>query len=300
MQAGEYLIGSEVNADTRRKIIPWMGVYGSGNSREPAGFATYDPATGLRLLDVADCATSITAGADHNVRITATFTLAADATVNSLIHAAYATPNMGAGRTLTIGSGGLFFYRDTRGLGASGNAAAGTVNFGSVEGMISVIRVQTITIGAALTGSNGFSKLHTGTLTLTGDNSGMSGPVHVGGGTLRVGDGTYASNIGSGDVDVHAGAVLRISSDNAIANPATVKLYNLGPDFYFGKMEIDAGRNETVRFLFLGDEPMSAGTYGGTGSGATNILPAYFSGTGVLTVSSNAAALGGTTLVVVR
>ena len=294
----EFLKGAGGSAaSTTMSVIPWAGVYTSGGYVSPAGFATYEAVTGFRALDRStEYATSITAGSTHNVSVNEV-TLAADATVNALLFTG-GSDNIGSGRTLTISSGGIFFTGSGT-IGASGNAAAGTLDFGVEEGVVSVHANNASTIGAVIAGVNGLSKIQTGTLTITGNNT-VQGPVHVGGGTLRVGDGTYASNLSSGDVDVHAGAKLRISCDNAIVNSATVRLYHLGPNLYFGKMEIDPGRNETVRFLFLGDEPMAAGTYGGTGSGATNILPNHFTGTGILTVSSNAAALGGTTLIVIK
>lgn len=299
--ASDFLSGAGGQAgSTTMSIVPWMGVSSSTGALSPSGFSTYEVTRGFRELASNEYASTVTAGATCNVSLTAFNPLlpTTDATINAL-RLAGVGGNIGANKTLTITSGSIFFTSYGSTLGTSGDAAAGTVNFGAAEGVVTVFGTNADTIGAKITGTGGLTKSNTGTLTLTGVNN-YGGTNHVSGGTLRVGDGTYASNLGSGDVDVHAGAKLRISCANAIANSATVKLYNLGPDMYFGKMEIDSGVNETVRFLFLGDEPMAAGTYGGTGSGATYILPAYFSGTGILTVSSNAAALGGTTLITVR
>jgi autotransporter-associated beta strand protein len=259
-----------------------MGVYAGGGYTSPAGFATYEPAAGFRALDPStEYATQITAGAAHNVS-TATLTLTQDATVNALRFTG-GTANIGGGRTLTVASGGVFF---TGGgvLGGSGGATAGSLDFGGAEGVLSVHANNGAVVGAALRGTQGFSKVQTGTLTLTGANA-CDGPVHVGGGTLRVGDGSVSSRLGGGDVDVHAGATLRISSADAIHDAATVTLRDLGPGLYTGRMEIDAGRSETVKFLFLGNKGKAAGTYGGPGSGATHVLPAQFGGTGVLLVT---------------
>jgi autotransporter-associated beta strand protein len=295
--AADFLIGAETDTGTMRKIVTWMGIYESGNSKNPAGFSTYDLSTGFRALNTStEYATTLTAGADHNVSINSV-SLAADATINSLRYTGGST-SVGQGRTLTITSGGLFFNGSGT-LGVSGAVSAGTVNLGATEGVISVHASNSATIGAVIAGTDGFSKVQSGTLTLTGANT-VGGPVHVGGGTLRVGDGTYSSNVGSGDVNVHAGATLRISCDAAIINDATVTLYNLGPDFYFGKIEIDAGRDETVKLLYLGEQGMSAGTYGSTASAATNKDDRYFAGTGILTVTSSAVAFDPTTLIIVR
>ena len=297
--SADFLLGTGSGTGTARKIIPWIGTYLIGNSKLPSGFTTYEASTGLRTLNPAtEYATSITAGADQNVSVT-DVALTSDTTVNSLRCDFSTGKNIGQGRTLTVTSGGIFFASSLASLGSSGNAAAGTLNFGSAEGVISAIISNTNTIGAAIAGSGGLTKAQTGALILTGANT-FTGSVNVGGGLLRVGDGTYASNLGSGKVTVHAGAKLRLSCSTAIANHATVQLFNLGPDLYFGKMEIDAGLNETVRYLYLGDQGMPAGTYGGTGSGAEHILPNFFSGTGILTASDDGSQLNAATTIIIK
>lgn len=296
--ATEWLLGAGGDAGTTtRSIVPWIGVYASGGFTAPQGFATYDATTGFRALNTADeYATSLTAGAAHNVSANSV-TLTSDATVNSLRFTG-GTSNIGTDRTLTVASGGLFFT-GTGTLGASGNAAAGALSFGTVEGVLSVHANNSATIGAVLAGTDGFSKIQTGTLTLTGANT-VSGPVHVGGGTLRVGNGTVGSTLGGGDVEVHAGARLRVSCAAAIADTAMVRLNNRGPDQYLGLIELDAGRSETVRFLVLGNRGLVAGTYGGPQSVASHKLPDYFVGEGLLTVTDDGTRLFQETLIVVK
>lgn len=290
--------GSGAPGSQTMSIIPWIGGRNDGNATAtPDGFATYISGIGLRALTNSEYASSITAGSTYNVSLSTFSALASDTTVNSLKLSGN-TSTIGTGRTLTIASGALMGGAV---IGTPGSATAGTLNFGAAEGVIwtGYSTTSTNVIGAVITGSKGVTKTNTGTLQFTGNNT-YTGPTTVSAGMLVVGNAAYGSKLGNGNVYVSNGAKLAIASTStdAIANTATVRLAHFGP--YYGTMELASGINETVRFLYLGDEPMTAGTYGGTGSGAATILPAYFSGTGILTVSSNAAALGGTTLIVVK
>ncbi len=285
------LIGAGGAANsTTMGIVPWMDVTPLNGALSPNGFATYETVTGFRSLDlVTEYTNSLTAGASQNVSLTtAPAALSTNATVNALRLQGQYTYNLGTGRTLTVASGGLFLERQT--LGASGDATAGTVNFGASEGVVSVYGTYSATIGAAITGTGGLTKASTGELVLTGANS-YSGMNHVSGGTLRVGDGTNGSSLGSGNVEVHAGATVRISCSNAVADSATVKLHNLGPDLYAGRLHLDAGMNETVKYLYRGNVGLPAGTYGSSASSATHTNDVYFAGAGVLTVGGSANAL---------
>lgn len=279
-----HLVGAGGSAgSTTMSMVPWATVYDGGGYVSPAGFATYDAPNGFRALSLlTEYTASLAAGSDHNVSIN-TVALTTNATVNALRYTG-GSSNMGAGNTLTVASGGLFFTGSGT-IGASGNVDAGTLNFGGAEGVIWAISSQTPTIGAVITGTGGITKACTGTLTLTGDNA-FSGTTHVGGGTLRVGAGTYASDLGSGDVHIHAGAVLQISTDNAIVNSASVEIYRAG--LCTGRIELEAGRNETVKRLHLGGVPQGVGTFGSTASMAAHQNDLYFSGTGVLTTTQSA------------
>jgi autotransporter-associated beta strand protein len=97
------------------------------------------------------------------------------------------------------------------------------------------------------------SKIGAGTLTLTGANA-YSGDTRVEGGTLSIGNAFLAD---AADVHVGSGA-----------------LFNLN---FSGTDTIDA--------LFLGGIPRAPGTWGGAGSGATNISP-FLTGTGRLMVTT--------------
>jgi autotransporter-associated beta strand protein len=295
-----YLRGTGgVGGPQTQSVIPWMGAYLAGNPSNPGGFATYVEGAGVRGLTDAEYATTVTAGAEYNVSVSSV-SLASDTTVNAL-RTGYmnSSPgnNIGTNRTLTVASGGLFFQVGNKYLGVSGSPDAGTLNFGGAEGLVWVLSTTTNTIGAKITGTGGLTKTGTGMLTLTGSNE-YSGSNHVSGGTLRMGDGTYASNLGSGSVDVHAGATLILSCSGAIADTATVSLYRYG--LYNGRIQLDEGVNETVKFLYLAGSGLPSGTYGASGSGADNIRDDYFAGTGVLTVTGSANKIDRGTVISVR
>jgi autotransporter-associated beta strand protein len=111
----------------------------------------------------------------------------------------------------------------------------------------------TIQDDTAVGGMVAVTKIGAGTLTLTGTNA-YSGDTRVDGGTLSISNAFLADA-----ADVHVG------------NSAFLNLNFSGTD--------------TVDSLFLGGVPRAPGTWGGTGSGATNISP-FFTGTGRLMVTT--------------
>ncbi len=52
-------------------------------------------------------------------------------------------------------------------------------------------------------------------------------------------------------------------------------------------ISLGAGINEVIGGLILNGETKAAGTYGATGSGATNIFDEYFAGSGIVTVGGS-------------
>jgi autotransporter-associated beta strand protein len=103
------------------------------------------------------------------------------------------------------------------------------------------------------TGTVALTKIGAGTLTLTGANA-YTGDTRVEGGTLSINNAFLADT-----ADIHMG------------NGALLNLNFSGAD--------------TVDSLFLGGVPRAPGTWGGTGSAATNISP-FFTGTGRLMVTT--------------
>lgn len=282
--AAAHLVGAGgADGTTTMSIIPWMGVNDTvSGTAMPIGFGTHS-ANGIRALEVtSEYAPSISSGSTANVS-TASVAIAGPTTVNSLRLTSFAAPvNIGAGQTLSITSGGIFFANGGSTLGQSGSAAAGNIAFGSAEGVVWSNASNTNTIGAALSGSQGLTKAGTGTLILTGANT-YSGETHVGSGTLQIGDGTNPSNLGiSNEVTVASGALLSLLNGSAINDTATLTLENIG--MFNGMLSLSSGVNETVGGLFLGTTPMSSGTYGSTASLASFKNDTFFSGTGILNV----------------
>ncbi|QIF00372.1 autotransporter-associated beta strand repeat-containing protein [Roseimicrobium sp. ORNL1] len=197
------LLGGGGGADSSEiSILPWMtatNTNGFGPSSNT--FATYT-ANGIRGLNITtEYASSITAGATHNVN-TSTLTIAGPTTVNALRHSSGGTSNIGAGQILTVASGGVMFSTNNGAIGGTSNASAGTLNFGSAEGVVWSNDANNNTIGAVIAGSNGLTKAGSGTLIISGANT-YSGNTYVGGGTLQVGIGGVGRT-GTGDVLMNA------------------------------------------------------------------------------------------------
>ena len=279
---------------TKMSIIPWMSVNTTnpGDRDMAHSMVYYDALIGFRALADAEYVKSLTTAApEDNVSVAGNSPFVdTDMTINSLRVAGNNNYEnnydlLRNGMRLTLASGGLSFVR-THTLGNAGNPSGSIIDFGGEEGVITVSSTVPAFLGYSLAGTNGVTKALTGILTLTALNDTLSGPVHVGGGILRVGNGTDTSNLGASDViDIHAGATLRISSDNAIDNTATVFIRSLVDDLYTGKIEIDAGLEERVKYLCIGGVGMPAGTYGSLASAADYQMDDFFAGAGTLIVT---------------
>ncbi len=139
------------------------------------------------------------------------------------------------------------------------NQSTATAFFGSITGMVSLV------------------KTGVGSLLLTGTNS-TYGSFIVSNGTLAVSSG---GTLGANCTNVVAGlGTLTLSNSVSIADAATLTIADAG-----AKVNLAAGVNETVRYLYFGDKQQRAGTYSATaGSGVRVVDTAHFSGAGVLTV----------------
>lgn len=168
-------------------------------------------------------------------------------------------------------------------LSGSGNVTIG--NNYTAAGPITSSKTGTgsVTFNGAITAATSLT-VNSGTVTLGGANT-FTGNDTVNGGTLAV-QGANAT-FGAGNVTVSAGsASIAAGVTNAIANTATLTLAGGGAanTADVGYISLAAGINEQVASLVLGATTYTSGTFGATGSGATNIFDEYFSGTGIITV----------------
>ncbi|HSH95274.1 MAG TPA: autotransporter-associated beta strand repeat-containing protein, partial [Roseimicrobium sp.] len=287
-----YLLGTAGGLGTSTKIIPWIVANNANNgSVNPSVFATYSSTGGIRALIAGEFDTVLTGTATRNVVVgNANLGTNVLQTVNSISMSTGSNVNVGSGSILSVTSGGVMFV-GTNGangtIGIPGDAAAGTLAFGSAEGVVWSLAQNTNAIGAVITGTGGLTKAGLGTLTLAGNNL-YGGKTVVSAGTLRIGNGVQGSNVGTGDVDVAVGATLRISATDSIANVATLTLDQHG--IVNGKLIVDAALIEQVGSLVLGGAMQADGYYGSLSAVAANPLftvtsnDVYFSGTGLLHV----------------
>lgn len=297
--------GGGAAGTTNMNVVPWAfcknDYYGHGPDR--LGSLT---ANGIRGLYDAEMDTTLAGTSDRNVKITTSLALTADQTLNALICDFYNASNLGAGRTLRLTSGALLLIKESTRIGEIADANAGTLDFGGAEGCVflNYTAESAAAIGAVVAGSGGLTLgalPPAGRIRLTAANT-YTGTTSVASGVIQVGDGTAnttTARLGVGDVRVAGGATLRIAANvaNAIPNDRTVHLDESG--LAAAKLDLQDGIAEAVRYLYLGGEPMVAGTYGSTASAAVHQDDRFFAGTGVLTVLRNAGPPS-TTFIVVK
>ena len=148
--------------------------------------------------------------------------------------------------------------------------------YSTTPATLTVNQSATSTFNGSITGAVSFVKTGTGSLTLSGTNTNY-GSFIVSNGTLVV-SGTLGVNCTN--VVVTSTGTLILSNSVTIANSAALSIANGGA----AKVNLAAGVNEAVGWLFLGGSRKNLGTYGATGSGAYYIDNEHFSGTGILTV----------------
>ena len=214
-----------------------------------------------------------------------------DITVNSLYlgNSNYRKP-LGAGRTLTITSGGLVLHGTGSGIGVAGGAENGSLVLGDANHPAYVYAKSfsgTNRIWSAVTAAGGFVKSWTGNLELGGDQTGIADEIVVNGGTLALGSAEYGITLADNlPVRVCAGAKLILPSRNAVANNP-LKIDGSGGAFGTIELPVDQSiASVSVRDVFESDAwtALPAGTSGSSGSGAEFVRDDLFAGPGVLTV----------------
>ncbi len=186
----EFVGGGGAALSTNISILPYA-VGGLGNNDRGSSLVTYGT-DGFRLLQPAEYFTSTDLdatppGATDNVRLTTATANNGTHTINSLVLAKNGTTDgsiTGTG-TLNITSGVLLSADNTN----ISNTITNNIAFGAAEGVITTGLGSTLKITGNLTGTNGLTKSGGSSapvLILTGDNSGLSGPLTLDAGTLQV------------------------------------------------------------------------------------------------------------------
>ncbi len=177
----------------------------------------------------------------------------------------------------SLGGGGGLFLRGNGAVTIDSNYTAAGPIISNKAGTGTATFNGSITAATSLT-------VNGGTVTLTGANS-YTGNNIVDGGSLIV-QGASAT-LGVGDLTVQTGrAVISAGVLDAIADTANLTLAGGGTTDMAdtGFIDLAAGINEQIGSLVLGTMTFTSGTFGATGSGATNIMDEYFSGMGIITV----------------
>ncbi|MDD4017193.1 MAG: autotransporter-associated beta strand repeat-containing protein [Kiritimatiellae bacterium] len=129
-----------------------------------------------------------------------------------------------------------------------------------------------------LNGAVSLVKAGTATLTMSNSLSTTTGDITVNDGTLVV---APASNLGNSTNVAVAAGTLTIQTSSGISDSACLFIADGGA----AKVNLAAGVNETVSWLYLGGKMQRAGTYSAaSGSGVMVTDTEHFAGTGILTV----------------
>lgn len=170
-------------------------------------FVTYVAGTGYRPLNLTDEFTSNAITAGNNTSITSA-TVAATASINSLIIGGGGDLTITDGQTLTNASGAILFSGSSA---INPSSSTGALALAAVEGQFTVNSTITGTISAVISGTAGLTKSGAGTLVLSGSAANSyTGTTTVNVGTLQLGK--------SGAVQAITGA-LTIGSTSSTAAP---------------------------------------------------------------------------------
>jgi hypothetical protein len=177
----------------------------------------------------------------------------------------------------SVGGGGGLILGGTGAVTINSNYTAAGPIISNKSGTGAATINGNITAATELTVNGGAVTLG-GANTYPGDNT-------VNGGSLTVSG--SAATFGGGDVTVNAGsAAISAGVMNAILDTATLTLLGGGTANMadVGFIDLAAGIDERIGSLVLGTTTYTSGTFGATGSSATNIFDEYFLGGGIITV----------------
>jgi autotransporter-associated beta strand protein len=267
--SGSLVGGGGAPGSINISIFPYA-IGGTTTTDNGSSFVTYD-ANGVRLLTASEYLLDDLSGGitTANVKLdngSSGVAAATEVPVNSLLLATNGanTGSVTGTGTLDVTSGAIL---------CTTTAAATitpTVNFGSTEGVIYCTGAGGLTISGALTGSNGLTKsgavsasAAANTLTLTGSNTGLTGPLTMNAGSINFN--ALAALPGTGAITANGSAVLGFTS-------SAVSLT------YSGTTPLTLGRAVAVNTGFMTFAATDTGTGGSltldqqiSGAGSVNL-----------------------------
>ena len=291
-------------------IVPWIATQAGPKAEEDMRFAAFD-GNGLvvPIAHASDKRKSLTDyGANDNAYLWEKgISLSSDTTFNSL---SVANDNysklLGAGRTLTLTSGGLILEDVSWMVGSSGigtedgGAANGALVLGDADhpayvwarGAASVTeKAGPNQIWAPVTAPGGFVSAYTGNLVLGGNQTNILDELVVNAGTLTLGSSTTPCSLAKNlPIRIYANATLKLPNADSTAGKF---LQFDGAAGWFGKVEVAAGVAAKCKKAFIRDYPESPewetlprGVYGSSESPATGefVRDDLFAGAGTLEV----------------
>ncbi|MBI3879954.1 MAG: autotransporter-associated beta strand repeat-containing protein, partial [Verrucomicrobia bacterium] len=266
------VIGGGGATDSKNiSIVPWIAgdSVAAGNG---TNFVTYTAAAGFRPLNtsteyVLTPMSGVSGSGNFNTPATGEYFTNGSATVNALRLTGGTVDLANTNSTLALGSGALMFT-------ATSTIQNGTVAFGANEAVVhlSAGAAVTGTINSKLTGTGGLTVSSSGTastLTLGGNNSGLSGVVTINGSTVNI-----ANDINLGTAPgVPTPGALNLANSTLNVTADTTLNANRGIAILPGGGTLSVGANNTV-------------SYGGIIAGATTNTFTK-AGTGTLNLTGN-------------
>ncbi len=206
--------GGGAAGSTTQSIVPWMvGNFStSGSTGNVNSFVTHDAATGLRPLNTAtEFANALGGNTNDNVLLTSSTVNNANVTVNAL---GISAGDLTGSGTINVSSGAVMYS------GSGAPSFTNHLNFGSAEGVFTTN--TSVAISGNLTGSNGLTKAGQYPLTLTGDNSGLTGPLTLlgynGAGASRIDVNSAQALPGTGAITVYSANTTAAAGVSVVGN----------------------------------------------------------------------------------
>lgn len=269
--------------------LTWTGAAGDNNINTPGNWSPAQvPATGDLL--VFSGSTSLAPQQGSNLSI------------GSITFASGASPfTLGGAGIYTVGSGGItnssaaiqtINNAITLGAAQAWRASSGALNFGgaivNAGFLLTVDGAFNTTLSNTLSGSGGLTKTGTGTLTLGGDNTALSGTVTLTAGTLAIGSNTAAGTgtLSLGKATIQAAGGARSLANTLLLNGNTI--FSGVDDLTFtGAASLNKSRTFTVNSTGV---ITFSGVIGQTGGGGKKLTK---TGSGTLVLNGSNTFTGG-------